>query len=92
MLAGFEGDVTVVPAGGVTPPGVSVSEKGVWVAINSVEVGKTSGVGVGGAGVAGAAHPTNRVNPIKIAERVLVFIIISSLVNYISLIYLQQIL
>jgi hypothetical protein len=84
--------IAVVPAGGVTASGETVSETGVEVAINNVEVGKASRVGVGGTGVDGDAQATNNVNPIKIAERVLVFIVISSFDNYIPPIYLQRIL
>jgi hypothetical protein len=80
------GDVAGVPAGGVTTPGVSGS--GVEVAINKVEVGNASGVGVGAAGVEGAGnvHPASNVNVIKIAERALLFMFISSFDNYIPLI------
>jgi hypothetical protein len=53
------------------------------VAINNVEVGKASIVGVAGTGVDGDVQATNNVNPIKIVERVLVFIVISSFDNYI---------
>ena len=49
MLVGFAGEVRVVPAGGVMAPGVSGA--GVGDAINNVEVGKASRVGVGGTGV-----------------------------------------
>jgi len=90
MLAGFEGGATVTPGAGVSTPGVS--EEGVWVAINNVEVGKARDVGVGGTGVEGDAQPASRANPIKMIDKVLVFIIISSFINYILLIYLQQIL
>ena len=86
MVDGFAGDVTAVPAGGVMATGVR--EPGVGVAINNVEVGKASSVGVGGTGVEGNVHPTSRTNPMKIVERVLTFIFISSFNNYIALIYL----
>jgi len=92
MLDGFVAGIAVVPAGGVTAPGETVSETGVEVAINNVEVGKASRVGVGGTGVDGNVQATNNVNPIKIIERVLVFIVISSFDNYIPPIYLQRIL
>jgi hypothetical protein len=85
---GFAGEVTAVPAGGVMATGVS--EPGVGVAINKVEVGKASRVGVAGTGVEGNVHPTSRTNPMKIVERVLTFIFISSFNNYIALIYLTM--
>jgi hypothetical protein len=85
MLDGFVAGTAVVPAGGVTPPGVG--ETGVGVAINNVDVGKASRVGVGGTGVEGKVHPAIRTNPMKIVERVLAFIFISSFDNYIAPIY-----
>jgi hypothetical protein len=83
MLDGFVAGIAVVPAGGVTLPGETVSETGVGVAMNNVEVGKASRVGVGGTGVDGNVQAANNVNPIKMIERVLVFIVISSFGNYI---------
>jgi hypothetical protein len=92
MLAGFVAGIAVVPAGGVTP-GETVSETGaVCVAINNVEVGKASRVGVGGTGVDGNVQAAKNVNPIKIVERVLMFIVISSFDNYIPAIFLHHIL
>jgi hypothetical protein len=64
------------------------------VAINKVEVGNASGVGVGPAGVEGAGnvHPASKVNAIKIAERALLFMFISSFDNYIPLANPEEIL
>jgi len=90
MLEGFVAGEPVTPGAGVTAPGVS--ELGVGLAMNNVDVGKTSGVGVGGTGVEGNVHPASNANPIKSMDRVLVFILISSFDNYIPLLYLQQIL
>jgi hypothetical protein len=85
MLVAFAGGAPVTPGAGVTGPGVS--ELGVGLAMNSVEVGKASGVGVGGGTVlAGSVHPVSRTNPVKVIKRVLVFIVISSFDNYIPLI------
>jgi hypothetical protein len=92
MLDGFVAGIAVVPAGGVTPPGDTVSETGVEVAINNVEVGNASRVGVGGTGVDGNVQAARNVNPIKIVERVLMFIVISSFDNYIPAIFLHHIL
>ena len=92
MEAEPPGDVAGVLAGGVITPGVRGS--GVEVAINKVEVGNASGVGVAAAGVEGAGnvHPASKVNAIKIAERALWFIFISSFDNYIPLTWPEEIL
>jgi len=88
MVEGFVPTGTVTPGAGVTAPGVS--ELGVGLAMNNVDVGKANGVGVGGTGVEGNVHPTSNANPIKSMDRVLVFILISSFDNYIPPIYLQR--
>jgi hypothetical protein len=92
IVDGFVAGIAVVPAGGVTPPGEAVSETGVEVAMNKVEVGKASRVGVGGTGVDGNVQPASRAKPTKVVKRVLVFIVISSFNNYIPPIYNQHIL
>jgi hypothetical protein len=78
---------TVTPGAGVIAPGVSAT--GVWVAMNNVEVGMASGVGVGRTEAEGKVHPASRTNPIKVVKRVLAFIVISSFDNYIPSTYLQ---
>jgi len=84
MVDGFAGDETVAPGAGViAPPGVSACAAGVWVAINNVEVGKMSGVGVRATGVEGNVHAVSRTNPMQIVARILVFIFFSSFDNYI---------
>jgi hypothetical protein len=89
MVEGFVPAGTVTPGAGVTAPGVS--ETGVGLAMNKVEVGNASRVGVGGGTVlAGMVHPASNANPIKSMDRVLVFILISSFDNYIPPIYLQR--
>jgi hypothetical protein len=78
IVEGFAGALPVTPGWGEEAPGV----KGDGVPINNVEVGRAINVGVAGAGVAGDAHPTKRITPVKKAGSILVFIIISSLIAY----------
>jgi hypothetical protein len=90
ILVGFPGGGAVTPGAGVTALGMS--EPGVGLAMNNVEVGTASGVGVRGTGVEGNVHPANNANPIKSMDRVFVFILISSFDYYIPLLSLQPIL
>jgi hypothetical protein len=87
MLVVPVGAVIVWPGRGVTAPGVRVSESGVWVARDKVEVGRARAVGVGGTGVAGEAHAVitavSKANSIDKVQRVFIFIVITSIDNYI---------
>jgi hypothetical protein len=70
-------ETAVPPGGGVTAPGVVREEVG--VDMNSVGVTE----GSTGAGVAGAPQPAKRINAAREVKRVLVFMLISSFVDYI---------
>src|SRR5215216_2512148 len=70
IVDGFAGALPVTAGEAVETPGVP----GGSVPINRVEVGRAINVGVAGAGVAGDAHPANRIRPVKKANSILVLI------------------
>jgi hypothetical protein len=84
MVDGLAGAVTDPPGKAVETPGAGVSEDG--VPINRVDVGRARKVGVAaGACEADSTQPARRIEAIRKTAKFLVFMIISSLDNYIPL-------